>query len=92
MKLYSSQRLFRQKTSSRLRPFLRKYAVQAPGGPRLQIFNTNAKILQKERAANHAEESRKVEYLRNEVAQRLCERLLVSTGADVRNTMLTSAF
>ena len=44
----------------------------------LQVFNSNTKHLQKERAASDAENSRKVDYLRDEVAVRLCERLLVS--------------
>lgn len=44
----------------------------------LQVFNSNTKHLQRERAASHAEDSRNVDYLRDEVAVRLCERLLVS--------------
>ncbi|KAL8692387.1 MAG: hypothetical protein Q9218_002577 [Villophora microphyllina] len=72
-----------------LRPFLprpalrrrriqsRPYAIQAPGTPALQVFDTTAKHLQRECAASNAEASRKVEYLRDEVASRLCERLLV---------------
>ena len=43
----------------------------------LQVFNSNTKYLQKERAASDAEASRKVDYLRDEVAARLCDRLLV---------------
>ncbi|MCJ1384785.1 hypothetical protein MMC17_007903 [Xylographa soralifera] len=54
----------------------RNYAVQAPGAPTLQVFNRNTKYLQKERAAADAEHSRKVDYLKDEVATRLCERLL----------------
>jgi NADH dehydrogenase [ubiquinone] 1 alpha subcomplex assembly factor 5 len=42
----------------------------------LQIFNENTKYLQKERNAAHAEYSRKVDYLKDEVAQRLVDRLL----------------
>ncbi|KAI4117421.1 MAG: hypothetical protein LQ345_002342 [Seirophora villosa] len=71
-----------------LRPFLprpalrrrfqpcRAYAIQSPRAPNLQVFDSNTKYLQKERAAAHAESSRKVDYLRDEVASRLCERLL----------------
>ncbi|KAI9816475.1 MAG: hypothetical protein M1827_001607 [Pycnora praestabilis] len=72
-----------------LRPFLprpalrrrigvprRSYAVQAPGAPTLQVFNRHTKVLQKERAAADIEASRKVDYLKDEVAIRLCERLL----------------
>ena len=59
--------------------YLRGYAVQTPGAPMLQVFNSNTKQLQRERAASDIEGSRKVDYLRDEVAVRLCERLLVST-------------
>lgn len=67
---------------TRLRPSLtrvaiRRYAVQAPGAPTLQVFDRRHKWMQKERAASNVEESRKVDYLKNEVANRLCERLLV---------------
>ncbi|MCJ1400995.1 hypothetical protein MMC11_004206 [Xylographa trunciseda] len=54
----------------------RNYAVQAPGAPTLQVFNRSTKYLQKERAAADTEHSRKVDYLKDEVATRLCERLL----------------
>lgn len=62
----------------RRRPFIqrRRYAVQSPGAPTLEIFNQRVKQIQKDRAASHAEESRKVDYLRDEVAQRLTDRLL----------------
>ncbi|KAK3174217.1 hypothetical protein OEA41_001461 [Lepraria neglecta] len=42
----------------------------------LQVFNDQIKHLQRERAASDAEASRRVDYLRDEVATRLCERLL----------------
>ncbi|KAI4142512.1 MAG: hypothetical protein LQ340_007319 [Diploschistes diacapsis] len=54
----------------------RSYAVQARGAPPLRIFNRYTKYQQKERAAANAEASRQVDYLRDEVAARLCERLL----------------
>ncbi|KAL9071130.1 MAG: hypothetical protein Q9161_004470 [Pseudevernia consocians] len=57
-------------------PSNRHYAMQAPGAPMLQVFNDNTKHLQRERAAADVECSRKVDYLRDEVAFRLCERLL----------------
>ncbi|EXJ86592.1 hypothetical protein A1O3_03545 [Capronia epimyces CBS 606.96] len=61
----------------RRRPDIRRrYAVQAPGRPTLQIFNENVKYLQKERAAANAEHSRNVDYLKDEVARRLVDRLL----------------
>lgn len=43
----------------------------------LQVFNDKTKYLQRERAAADVEASRRVDYLRDEVADRLCERLLV---------------
>ena len=55
----------------------RSYAVQAPGSPTLQIFNRQAKYLQKERAAGNVETSRQADYLKDEVAMRLSDRLLV---------------
>ncbi|KAF2456787.1 S-adenosyl-L-methionine-dependent methyltransferase [Lineolata rhizophorae] len=55
---------------------VRGYAVQAPGAPTLDVFSRRTKWLQKERAARDAETSRKVDYVRDEVAARLCERLL----------------
>ncbi|KAF2400271.1 S-adenosyl-L-methionine-dependent methyltransferase [Trichodelitschia bisporula] len=54
----------------------RRYAVQSPGAPTIEVFNNHTKWLQKERAAKDAEKSRQVDYLRDEVASRLCERLL----------------
>lgn len=55
----------------------RSYAVQAPGKPPLQVFNRHVKRLQRERAAQDVEHSRQVDYLRDEIAARLCDRLLV---------------
>ena len=59
-------------------PLRRAYAVQTPGAPRFQVFNRRTKWLQKERAASNPEASRVADYLKDEVAIRLCERLLVS--------------
>lgn len=56
---------------------VRSYASQTPGNPMIEIFNRKAKNLQKDRAARNVEESRKTDYLKDEVALRLCERLLV---------------
>jgi NADH dehydrogenase [ubiquinone] 1 alpha subcomplex assembly factor 5 len=55
----------------------RRYAIQAPGAPTFEIFSNQHKWQQKERAASNAELSRSVDYLRDEVASRLCERILV---------------
>lgn len=57
--------------------FRRAYAVQTPGSPRFQVFNRKTKWLQKERAGALPESSRVADYLKDEVAMRLCERLLV---------------
>ncbi|KAF2428744.1 S-adenosyl-L-methionine-dependent methyltransferase [Tothia fuscella] len=54
----------------------RFYAVQAPGTPAVEIFNSRTKWMQRERAAADTDGSRKVDYLRDEVASRLSERLL----------------
>ena len=48
----------------------RRYAVQAPGAPTLEIFSHHQKWMQKERAAANVEASRRVDYLRDEVASR----------------------
>ncbi|EPS30196.1 hypothetical protein PDE_05146 [Penicillium oxalicum 114-2] len=55
---------------------VRSYASQTPGNPMLEIFNRRTKHQQKDRAARNVEESRKTDYLKDEVARRLCERLL----------------
>ncbi|OJD18153.1 hypothetical protein AJ78_01819 [Emergomyces pasteurianus Ep9510] len=54
----------------------RSYAVQTPGAPTLEVFNRRTKLLQKERAGRNVELSRKVDYLKDEIAFRLSERLL----------------
>ncbi|KZZ98711.1 Methyltransferase type 11 [Moelleriella libera RCEF 2490] len=54
----------------------RAYAAHSAGAPRFQVFNRNTKWLQKERAASRAEESRQADYLKDEVAVRVSERLL----------------
>ena len=43
----------------------------------MEIFSNQHKWMQKERAAANVEASRSVDYLRDEVASRLCERVLV---------------
>lgn len=58
-------------------PSRRTYASQTPGNPVMEIFNRKTKHLQKDRAARNVEESRKTDYIKDEVAMRLCERLLV---------------
>lgn len=72
------------KASSSLSPLIvpkftqRTYATQTGGAPRFQVFNRRAKWLQKERAAANSEAGREADYLKDEVAIRLSERLLVS--------------
>lgn len=55
----------------------RSYAFQASSGTVFKVFNSRAKWLQKERAAANAELSRQTDYLKDEVAMRVCERLIV---------------
>jgi NADH dehydrogenase [ubiquinone] 1 alpha subcomplex assembly factor 5 len=57
--------------------YYRSYAVQTGGPPRFQVFNRHAKWLQKERSATNPELSRVTDYLKDEVANRVTERLLV---------------
>ncbi|KAF4877164.1 Arginine-hydroxylase NDUFAF5 [Colletotrichum siamense] len=54
----------------------RRSAFTAAGAPTFQVFNRRTKWLQKERAASNPEASRQADYLKDEVASRLCERLL----------------
>ncbi|KAK3297957.1 S-adenosyl-L-methionine-dependent methyltransferase [Chaetomium fimeti] len=54
----------------------RSYAFQAPGGAVFKVFNSRSKWHQKERAAANPELSRQADYLKDEVAMRVCERLL----------------
>jgi NADH dehydrogenase [ubiquinone] 1 alpha subcomplex assembly factor 5 len=54
----------------------RCYASQTAGGPVFEVFSRRTKWLQKERAAGDVEASRQADYLKDEVARRLCERLL----------------
>lgn len=62
----------------------RGYATQTPSPLTLQVFNAATKHQQRERAASDAETSRRVDYLRDEVATRLCERLLVDSSNSLR--------
>ncbi|KAL2024067.1 hypothetical protein VTK56DRAFT_9847 [Thermocarpiscus australiensis] len=54
----------------------RTYASQASGALVFKVFNSRTKWLQKERAAANPELSRQADYLKDEVAMRVCERLL----------------
>lgn len=56
----------------------RSYAFQS-GSLNFEVFNRRAKWLQKERAAANVEGGRQADYLKDEVAMRVCERLLVNT-------------
>ncbi|KAL2116410.1 hypothetical protein VTJ04DRAFT_8578 [Mycothermus thermophilus] len=53
----------------------RHYAFQT-GGTAFRVFNPRTKWLQKERAASNPTLSRQADYLKDEVAMRVCERLL----------------
>ena len=54
----------------------RWYAFTTAGPPVHEVFNRHTKWLQKERAAANTRESRTADYLKDEVAVRLCDRLL----------------
>ncbi|EMD00397.1 hypothetical protein BAUCODRAFT_99597 [Baudoinia panamericana UAMH 10762] len=54
----------------------RRYAIQAGGAPIVEVFDPRTKYIHKERAATHVAHSRQVDYLRDEVATRLCDRIL----------------
>ncbi|KAL7951063.1 S-adenosyl-L-methionine-dependent methyltransferase [Trichoderma barbatum] len=54
----------------------RRFYAVASGATRFQVFDRRAKWLQKERAASNPDESRLADYLKDEVAIRLTERLL----------------
>ncbi|KXL46546.1 hypothetical protein M433DRAFT_153619 [Acidomyces richmondensis BFW] len=54
----------------------RQYAIQAGGAPIVEVFDPRTKWQHKERFAADAFQSRQVDYLRDEVATRLCDRLL----------------
>ena len=58
-------------------PSCHRHASSTSAAPSLEVFNNRVKQLQRERSVIEVEASRKVEYLRDEVAARLCERLLV---------------
>jgi hypothetical protein len=49
----------------------------------MEIFSGQQKWMQKERAAANTESSRSVDYLRDEVASRLCERVLVNYSRNI---------
>ncbi|KAI1179854.1 S-adenosyl-L-methionine-dependent methyltransferase [Nemania sp. FL0916] len=54
----------------------RSYAFQAAAPPVHQVFNRHTKWLQRERAARDIETGRISDFLKDEVAVRVCERLL----------------
>ncbi|KAI6794644.1 S-adenosyl-L-methionine-dependent methyltransferase [Hortaea werneckii] len=54
----------------------RTYAISAGGSPIASVFSNETKRLHKDRAAADHDQSRQVDYLRDEVAIRLCDRLL----------------
>lgn len=51
------------------------YQLRWYSNPAYEVFDRNSKRLQKDRAAQNPETSRKVEYLRDEIASRIAERL-----------------
>lgn len=63
------RKLFAQQT------ILKRSYTTAPQS--FQVFDRYAKRLQKDRAASNAEESRTVDYLKDEIAARVADRFLV---------------
>lgn len=57
------------------RPFSSSAVKRAGVSSSFQVFNKSTKLMQRERAAKDVHESREVEYLRDEVALRMIERL-----------------
>ncbi|TKA74419.1 hypothetical protein B0A55_06211 [Friedmanniomyces simplex] len=57
-------------------PKRRRYAIQAGGAPIAEVFSARTKYIHKQRAAANIPQSRQVDYLRDEIAARLCDRLL----------------
>ncbi|KAJ2974373.1 hypothetical protein NQ176_g6090 [Zarea fungicola] len=57
-------------------PSRRSYAVASAASPRFQVFSKRTKWLQKERAGSNVNEGRQADYLKDEVARRVTERLL----------------
>lgn len=64
------------KTTHAHKPSHRTYAIQQPGTPAVSVFSSPTKYLQRSRSGSNVSESRAVDYLRDEVATRLCTRLL----------------
>ncbi|KAK9235338.1 hypothetical protein V1525DRAFT_410289 [Lipomyces kononenkoae] len=78
--LYTPWRLPRitRQLTSRPRPKCRPFSSSVPvGADVMQVFNRKVKEKQRDRAAIDPDTSRVVDYLRNEVANRLVERLLL---------------
>ncbi|KAI6861789.1 hypothetical protein KC334_g20957, partial [Hortaea werneckii] len=69
----SSPTTFRSATATATR---RTYAISAGGSPIASVFSNDTKRLHKDRAGANHDQSRQVDYLRDEVAIRLCDRLL----------------
>ncbi|OTA34710.1 hypothetical protein BTJ68_05341 [Hortaea werneckii EXF-2000] len=67
----SSPTILRSATATR-----RTYAISAGGSPIASVFSNDTKRLHKDRAGANQDQSRQVDYLRDEVAIRLCDRLL----------------
>lgn len=76
MRVIARDFIRRSATNPVPRRIRRSYAVQTPGASAIEVFDLRTKWLHKERAALDVEQSRKVDYLRDEVAARLCDRLL----------------
>ncbi|ORY99569.1 S-adenosyl-L-methionine-dependent methyltransferase [Absidia repens] len=64
------------RTNATLRLPLKSYSTVSSSPLAFQVFDRNVKKMQKDRAASDKEESRVVDYLKDEVAARVSDRLL----------------
>jgi NADH dehydrogenase [ubiquinone] 1 alpha subcomplex assembly factor 5 len=60
--------------SAQPKQFVRYYATTPQA---FHVFNRDVKRMQKDRAASNVEQSRTVDYLKDEIAARVADRLLV---------------
>ena len=67
-----------------------RWASASSAGSSLEVFDDNIKQLQRERSAANFEASRNVDYLRDEIALRLCERLLVRSAPNLMSVTMTN--
>jgi hypothetical protein len=72
--------LYRSIFSVKLFSYIKKYSTaanQQPISSAFTVFNRETKRIQRDRSSINIEESRKVDYLKDEIAYRMVDRLLV---------------